>query len=152
MGGVVAGPIPANARVATFLPYAHLLPRVSIVITNAGFGGVQLALAHGIPLIAAGGSEEKPEVAARVAWTGAGLDLRTATPTPHRLRDAVRTLLREPRYRESARRLQLETADYDASILAVAAIESLLSPTKDSALVPAHPGRSSEGLATPLTG
>jgi UDP:flavonoid glycosyltransferase YjiC (YdhE family) len=61
------------------------------VITNAGFGGVQLALAHGIPLVAAGGSEDKPEVAARVAWTGAGLDSSTATPTPHRLRDAVRT-------------------------------------------------------------
>jgi UDP:flavonoid glycosyltransferase YjiC (YdhE family) len=45
MGGVVAGPIPANARVATFLPYAHLLPRVSIVTTNAGFGAVQFALA-----------------------------------------------------------------------------------------------------------
>jgi UDP:flavonoid glycosyltransferase YjiC (YdhE family) len=124
------GPIPANARVATFLPYAHLLPHVSIVITNAGFGGVQLALAHGIPLVAAGGSEDKPEVAARVAWTGAGLDLRTATPTPNRLRDAVRTLLREPRYRASARRLQNETAHYDASTLAVTAIEGLLSSGK----------------------
>jgi UDP:flavonoid glycosyltransferase YjiC (YdhE family) len=120
------GPIPANARVATFLPYAHLLPRVDIAITNAGFGGVQLALAHGIPLIAAGGSEDKPEVAARVAWTGAGLDLRTATPTPARLRDAVHTLLREPRYRENARGLQAETAGYDASALAVVAIEGLL--------------------------
>jgi len=132
------GPIPANARVATFLPYAHLLPRVSIVITNAGFGGVQLALAHGIPLIAAGGSEDKPEVAARVAWTGAGLDLRTATPTPERIREAVRTLLRDSRYRESARRLQTETTGYDAATLAVAAIEGLLSPRK-VACAPARP-------------
>lgn len=124
------GPLPNNARVAEFLPYAHLLPRTSAMITNAGFGGVQLALAHGIPLIAAGGSEDKPEVAARIAWTGAGIDLRTATPTPEKIRDAVRAVLREPSYRAHARRLQTETATYDAPRLAVQAIERLL-PTPD---------------------
>jgi UDP:flavonoid glycosyltransferase YjiC (YdhE family) len=124
------GPIPNNARVVEFLPYAQLLPRTSLMITNGGFGGVQLALAHGIPLIAAGGSEDKPEVAARIAWTGAGIDLRTATPSVEQIRKAVRTLLREPTYRANARRLQTETATYDAPRLAVRAIESLL-PTND---------------------
>lgn len=124
------GPIPDNARVAEFLPYAQLLPRTSLMITNAGFGGVQLALAHGIPLVAAGGSEDKPEVAARIAWTGAGIDLRTATPSPEQIRQAVRTLLRDPSYRAHARRLQTETATYDAPRLAVQAIERLL-PTPD---------------------
>jgi UDP:flavonoid glycosyltransferase YjiC (YdhE family) len=124
------GPIPSNARVAEFLPYAKLLPRTSVMVTNAGFGGVQLALAHGIPIVAAGGSEDKPEVAARIAWTGAGIDLRTATPSPQLIRQAVRSLLREPSYRANARRLQTETATYDAARLAVQAIERLL-PTPD---------------------
>jgi UDP:flavonoid glycosyltransferase YjiC (YdhE family) len=125
------GPLPRNARVAEFVPYAHLLPRTSVMITNAGFGGVQLALAHGIPLVAAGGSEDKPEVAARIAWTGAGIDLRTATPTARDIREAVRTVLREPRYRARARALQDETAVYDAPSLAAEAIERLL-PTRDN--------------------
>ena len=120
------GRLPDNARVATFIPHAELLPRTHVMITNAGFGGVQMALAHGVPLIAAAGSEEKPEIAARVAWTGAGLDLRTGTPTPARIRAAVRTLLSEPSYAEHARRLQKESALYDAPMLAAEAIEGVL--------------------------
>ncbi|HLL54705.1 MAG TPA: glycosyltransferase, partial [Myxococcaceae bacterium] len=67
--------LPANARVERFIPYAHLLPRVSAMITNCGYGGVQLALAHGVPLIGAGTTEEKPEIANRIAWSGVGLNL-----------------------------------------------------------------------------
>lgn len=40
------------------------------------------------------------EVTARVAWSGVGIDLRTDTPTPRQVRDAVRTVLADPRYRE----------------------------------------------------
>ncbi len=44
--------------------------------------GVQQALAHGVPLVVAGDSEDKPEVAARVQWSGAGLNLRRAATRP----------------------------------------------------------------------
>ena len=71
-------PVPANARVGGFLPYADLLPRTDVVITNGGWGGVLAALSHGIPLIIAGGDLDKPEIAARVAWAGAGVNLRPA--------------------------------------------------------------------------
>ena len=37
------------------------------MVTNGGYGGVQLALAHGVPLVVAGNTEEKGEIAARVA-------------------------------------------------------------------------------------
>ena len=36
------------------------------MLTNGGYGGVQYALAHGVPLVVAGDTEDKPEVAARV--------------------------------------------------------------------------------------
>jgi UDP:flavonoid glycosyltransferase YjiC (YdhE family) len=75
-------PVPANARVAGFLPYDALLPRTDVVITNGGWGGTLSALSHGIPLVIAGGDLDKPEIAARVAWTGTGVDLRTGTPAP----------------------------------------------------------------------
>ncbi|HKP06332.1 MAG TPA: nucleotide disphospho-sugar-binding domain-containing protein [Microbacterium sp.] len=74
-------PVPANARVAGFLPYDALLPRTAVVITNGGWGGTLTALSHGIPLVIAGGDLDKPEIAARVAWAGAGVDLGTGTPT-----------------------------------------------------------------------
>jgi UDP:flavonoid glycosyltransferase YjiC (YdhE family) len=125
VSGDELGRLPSNSRVESFIPHANLLPHVSIMITNAGYGGVQIALAHGIPLIAAGGSEEKPEVARRIAWSGTGLDLRTKTPSPNQVRDAVRTLLRDPRYRERAQRLRAEIAHYDAATRSVELLEQL---------------------------
>ena len=57
-------PLPANARVEQFIPYNHLLPHVDVMVTNGGYGGVQGALAHGIPIVAAGKTEDKMEVTA----------------------------------------------------------------------------------------
>ncbi len=102
------GPLPDNARVAPFLPYERLLPRTSVMVTNGGFGGVQQALAHGVPLVVAGSTEDKPEVAARVAWSGTGISLRTGSPRPARVRRAVRRVLGSPSFRQEAGRLQQE--------------------------------------------
>jgi UDP:flavonoid glycosyltransferase YjiC (YdhE family) len=119
-----------NARVATFLPYYHLLPRVQIMITNAGYGGVQMALAHGIPLVAAGASEDKPEIANRIAWSGVGLNLRTKTPRPEQVRAAVRTLLDDPRYRARASAVRAEIEAHDAPALSADLLERLASTPK----------------------
>ena len=82
-------------------------------MTNGGYGAVQRALAAGVPLVVAGDTEDKPEVAARVAWSGAGINLRTGTPTPRALRRAVRDVLTRPRYTDGARRLQAAFAQRD---------------------------------------
>ena len=51
------------------------------MVTNGGYGAVQRALTTGVPLVVAGDTEDKPEVAARVEWFGAGVNLRTGAPT-----------------------------------------------------------------------
>ena len=98
-------PLPGNARAAEFLPYDDLLPKTDVYVTNGGYGGVQYALRYGVPLVAAGSHEDKPEVIARIAWTGVGRRLRTDTPTPAALRRAVRAVLDDPGYRRAARRI-----------------------------------------------
>jgi MGT family glycosyltransferase len=124
--------IPDNVRVASFLPYPELLPRTSVMVTNGGYGGVQLALSHGVPLVVAGTTEDKPEVAARVAWSGAGLNLKTSTPTAEMVRSAVRKILQEPSYRFHAKRLSAEYAQYDAVTRGVDAIERVIDDSKTS--------------------
>jgi UDP:flavonoid glycosyltransferase YjiC (YdhE family) len=106
--------IPANARIADFIPHAALLPRVDVVITNGGYGGVHQALANGVPLIVAGDTEDKPEVAARVAWSGTGIDLHSGQPSPQAIRRAVDTILTTPSYRDNARRMAQEIAGMSA--------------------------------------
>jgi UDP:flavonoid glycosyltransferase YjiC (YdhE family) len=118
--------VPANGRVASFIPYELLLPRVAAMVTNGGYGGVQMALAHGVPLVVAGGSEEKPEIAARVAWSGAGIDLRTGRPKPRAIRKAVRAVLDDGRYVAAARALAGEMSRHDAPARGAELIEELI--------------------------
>ena len=107
------GAIPANARVASYLPYDLLLPRTDVFVTNGGYGGVQHALGHGVPLVVAGGTEDKPEVAARVAWSGVGIDLRTGTPTPAAVRTAVERVLGDVSFTARARAMAAEIAEHN---------------------------------------
>ncbi|GIT81166.1 glycosyl transferase [Leifsonia sp. LS1] len=107
------GPVPANARIAEFLPYDQLLPRCDVMVTNGGYGGVMAGLTAGVPLVVAGAAEDKPEVAARVEYFGAGLDLRTGRPTPDRVRSAVQTILADGAFRQRAADLSSAIAGYD---------------------------------------
>jgi UDP:flavonoid glycosyltransferase YjiC (YdhE family) len=102
--------LPANVRLERFIPHDLLLPHVDVMITNGGYGGVQQALAHGVPLVVAGDSEDKPEVAARVRWSGAGIDLRTGKPSANQIATAVHRILTEPSFGERAGALQSEIA------------------------------------------
>ena len=118
-------PVPDNVRLDTFIPYRHLLPHVDVMVTNGGYGGVQFALANGVPLVAAGRTEEKPEVCARIAWAGVGIDLKTHRPTPDRIRAAVRAIRADPRYARNAARIKADFARHDAPAEAALLLERL---------------------------
>jgi MGT family glycosyltransferase len=99
----IPGPIPGNARLASYLPFEWLLPKVNVLVTNGGYGSVNQAMSAGIPLVTAGLTEDKADVNARVAWSGMGVNLATNEPTPEALREAVRTVLDTYRYRARAK-------------------------------------------------
>lgn len=105
--------VPANTFVAEYIPHDVLLPKVDVMVSNGGYGAVQRALSTGVPLVVAGNTEDKPEVAARVAWAGAGINLRTGTPSPDAVRRAVREVLADNRYLNRARALEAAFAQRD---------------------------------------
>ncbi|MCA1536683.1 glycosyltransferase [Bradyrhizobium sp. NBAIM03] len=109
----IPGKVPSNARVASYLPFEWLLPKVDVLVTNGGYGSVNQAMSFGIPLVTAGLTEDKADVNARVAWSGVGIDLATNEPTPEALREAVRTVLDVPRYRLRALQIADEFAGID---------------------------------------
>lgn len=99
------GELPANARAAEYLPYDELLPATDVMVTNGGYGGVHFALAHGVPLVVAGATEDKAEVVARVGWSGAGVALRTNRPADADVAAAVRRALADPAFRAASTRI-----------------------------------------------
>jgi MGT family glycosyltransferase len=121
----LGGALPANVRVERFVPYAELMPHVDLLVTNGGYGTVQQALAHGVPIVVAGATEDKPENAARIAWSGVGVRIKAQSPEPARLLAAVREALEQPRYREKAQAIAAEMAGYDAARTGADLLEQL---------------------------
>jgi UDP:flavonoid glycosyltransferase YjiC (YdhE family) len=109
----IPGPIPSNARVSSYLPFEWLLPKVDVLVTNGGYGSVNQAMSFGVPLVAAGLTEDKADVNARVAWSGVGINLATNEPSRDALRAAVRAVLDQPGYRLRARRMADQFAAID---------------------------------------
>jgi MGT family glycosyltransferase len=121
--------IPANAHITSFLPYAQIMPEIDLLITNGGYGTVNMAISHGIPIISAGLTEDKEEVSAHVQWSGAGIDLRTNQATPEAIKHAVDEIFTQPSYGERAQQLSLEFASHDIEAELISLIEECIPDT-----------------------
>lgn len=120
------GPLPENVFAADWLPYEHLFDRTAVLVTNGGFGTVLQALAHGVPIVAGGGFGDQPETAARIAWSGVGIDLGKRIPTEPAIVEAVQRVLEDPSYREAAGRLAAEVQAAPGADGLVRDVESML--------------------------
>lgn len=118
-------PLPGNVVVERFVPYAQLMPRVDVLLTNGGFGSIQIALAEGVPVVAIGKTEEKPEIANRVEWSGVGIGLKVLIPTATQIRDAVRRVFSTPTYAARAEAFHYELATLDAAKRSADLLEEL---------------------------
>jgi len=127
----VLGPLPDNVRAAAYLPHDVLLPMVDVMVTNGGWGGVLAALQSGVPLVVAGASLDKPAVARRVAWSGAGVNLRTGRPGPRKVRRAVHEVLAKPRPGKRAHELADALTAAGGATVAGTLLEGLLVPARE---------------------
>ncbi|MDT5066394.1 MAG: hypothetical protein QOK02_2549 [Mycobacterium sp.] len=129
-GGRDAGDIkvalPSNTHVAEYIPYDVLMPKVDVMVTNGGYGAVQRAVSTGVPLVVAASTEHEPEVAARVAWSGVGINLKTGTPSPSMIRWAVREILDDGPYLCRARELEAAFAQRDGIAEIAALVDEVI--------------------------
>ncbi|HEY5848436.1 MAG TPA: nucleotide disphospho-sugar-binding domain-containing protein [Microlunatus sp.] len=116
--------VPEWLRVARWIPYEEVLPHVDAFVTNGGYTGVTLALAHGVPLVQVGSSEEKAEIGARIAWSEVGVRLRWR-PSRWRLRRTVLRVLNDPAIRTAVGAMQASFARHDTAGEAADALEEL---------------------------
>ncbi|MGE3908501.1 MAG: glycosyltransferase [Chloroflexota bacterium] len=116
---------PPNVIFKTFVPHASVLPHVAMVVTQCGMGTMLKALAHALPLVCMPLQGDQPDNATRVVSRGAGVRL-DRDASPQEIRAAIRRVLDEPSFRESARRLGSALADDDGARTAAEEIESLV--------------------------
>jgi UDP:flavonoid glycosyltransferase YjiC (YdhE family) len=118
-----------NVVIEDFINYEDLFPHVDVFVTNGGFGSVLAAMRHGVPVVAAGRSEGKNDINARLGYNRLGVDLRTEHPRPARILSAVRRVLDDPTYATNVAALRAELDSYDPMGRIEAALrESCLSP------------------------
>ncbi len=119
------GPSPSRVRIERFIPQAEVLSRCSAVVSHGGSGSVLGALAHGLPQVLIPMGADQPLNAARCEALGLAIVLDAIEATPASVRNAVSTVLGEPRYRIAAARLQAEFAALPGSEFAVELLERL---------------------------
>jgi MGT family glycosyltransferase len=107
------GDLPGNPVVVGYAPQLALIQRSALTISHGGLNTALESLAQGVPMVVLPVAYDQPGVGARVEWSGAGRSIPVGRLTVDRLRDAVRTVLGTPAYRERAGRLQanIEAAD-----------------------------------------
>jgi len=118
-------PLPGNVLVERFIPYAHLMPKIDLLVTNGGYGSIQIALAHGVPVVAIGNTEEKPEIANRVEWSGVGVGVKTLIPSEKQIRESVQRVLSDMTYRARANAIRYEMSGLDAATCGADLLEQL---------------------------
>lgn len=102
------GPQPANVRLEAYVPQPLVLPRCDAFITHGGFNSVKEALSAGVPMVVVPISADQPYSAERCAALGVARAAGPGERTPEAIRDAVREVLAEARYRGAARAFSAE--------------------------------------------
>lgn len=106
----------------SYAPQLQLLKRAAAVITHAGLNTVLESLAEGVPLVAIPLGNDQPRVAAH----GAGIVISRRRLNASRLRNAMQSILQDPRYQAAARRLQIAMRLVDGLETAADIIEDTL--------------------------
>lgn len=113
-GAAIMGSGGESLRVVENVPLELILPTCDAVISHGGTGTFATALVHGVPQIVSPPSSmgEPPFHSADcITRAGAGRQVDVQGDSPEAVRDAVRAVIEEPRYRAAAERLAAEVRD-----------------------------------------
>jgi UDP-N-acetylglucosamine transferase subunit ALG13 len=120
---------PANVRTTGLLSREELdeeFDGAAAVVCHAGWGTVGRALIRGVPLVLVPLVGDQFHIAARCAELGVAVTLDPATLCADDLRDAVRAVCTDSRYRTAAARLAADFQAADPLTSAVAEVDALL--------------------------
>jgi UDP:flavonoid glycosyltransferase YjiC (YdhE family) len=115
-----------NIIIEDFIPFADIMPRADVYVSNGGYGGVLLGVQHRLPMVVAGVNEGKNEICARIGYFGLGINLKTETPKPEQVKAAVETVLKDGSYKAAVSVLSAEFSQYNPAQICEQHVEQLL--------------------------
>jgi UDP:flavonoid glycosyltransferase YjiC (YdhE family) len=125
----------ANTVLVPSAPHNAVMQHATAIVTHGGHGTVMRSLRYHRPMLVIPHGRDQDENAARVVEHGAGLRL-TAGASVEEIRGALRRLLEEPAFTQSARRLGAAIAGELKRVDVVAELEALT----------AHPAQVERGV------
>ncbi|WP_426998357.1 glycosyltransferase [Pseudarthrobacter sp. N5] len=117
-----------NIVVRDYVDFAKVFEFTDVFISNGGFGGVQLSLSKGVPLVVSGINEGKSDFNAWVEYAGVGISLGTESPKPRDIAKAVAGVLADPGWRNRARQMREQFNSVDPAEAGAAVVESVGRP------------------------
>jgi UDP:flavonoid glycosyltransferase YjiC (YdhE family) len=123
------GAQPPHVHLERCIPQRLLFPHCDLVITHRGSGTVRTALAHGLPMVIIPIAADQPENAQQCAALVLARIISSRDRTATAIREATRTVLSDPRYRQNAARLHNEMESLPGPEYAVALLERLARAT-----------------------
>jgi UDP:flavonoid glycosyltransferase YjiC (YdhE family) len=97
-----------NVHLERYVPQSLLFPHCDLVLTHGGSGTVLTALGHGLSMVIVPVSADQPDNAHRCEQLGVATVVSADDRTPETFRGAVRDVLANPSYRQTAERLREE--------------------------------------------
>lgn len=101
-----------NIIIEDFIDFDYILDYTDLYITNGGYGGVMLSLSKGVPILAAGITEGKNDINARIRYFKVGIDLKTEKPAPDKISIKTEEMLSDKTFKNNASRLKSLLSNY----------------------------------------
>jgi UDP:flavonoid glycosyltransferase YjiC (YdhE family) len=107
----------ANVYIAEYLPGVEVTGRSSVVICSGGSATAYQALSMGRPVLGFPSNADQFFTMESVQRLGAGISVRPMAASSENVKNALKTILGDVRYKEAAERLKQEIVHYDAGKL-----------------------------------
>ncbi|KAI8955234.1 glycosyltransferase family 1 protein [Xylaria longipes] len=107
-------PVPTNTVVVDYFPYDAVIEHADVFVSNGSYGVFSHCVAHGVPMVLSGHTEDKIALGMRGEYAGFAYNLGMEQQTPEAFARGVDTILADPKFKTRAMQLRAEAEEFDA--------------------------------------
>ncbi|KAI3320564.1 glycosyltransferase family 1 protein [Xylariaceae sp. AK1471] len=112
--GRLPAPAPDNTIVVDYFPYAAVIEHADVIVSNGSYGVFSHCIAHGVPMVLSGHTEDKIALGMRGEYAGFALNLGVEQQTPEDFARGVDITITDSKFKTRAMQLRAEAKEFDA--------------------------------------